>query len=75
MISLFQPHLAKQIPFIKYQGSFNVKLEQHVDVLRDVLDVPIRVPAIHQLLGTPKGPLVVKPAVDAYGNCAAWEKQ
>jgi hypothetical protein len=44
-------------------------MEQKV---HDVLDVPVRVPALHELLGTPEGPLV-QPAVGIYGgNCAAW---
>ena len=43
-------------------------MEQKV---HDVLDVPVRVPALHELLGTPEGPLV-QPAVGIYGNCEGW---
>ena len=50
-------------------------MEQKVhDVLNDVLDVPVRVPALHELLATPEGPLV-QPAVGIYGNCAAWGQE
>ena len=35
--------------------------------VHDILYVPVRVPALHELLGTPEGPLV-QPSVGIYGK-------
>ena len=62
--------LAGKIPAVKHQDGLDVVVEQQVDVLHHVLDVPVGLVTPHQLLGAAKRPLV-EPTVNIDGGRAA----